>query len=79
LRCRSNATFGTDGARWDQYIAEQRKIAKVAADARASVLLSKHSEYDGAYTKARLLEAPRQPARTIRSSSGPMACSATSP
>ena len=53
--------FGTDGARWDEYIASQRKIAKVAADAGASVLLSNHSEYDGAYTKARLIAAPRQP------------------
>jgi metallo-beta-lactamase class B len=53
--------FGTDGARWDEYIASQRKIAKVAADAGATVLLSNHSEYDGAYTKARLIAAPRQP------------------
>jgi len=53
--------FGTDGARWDEYIASQRKIARVAADAGASVLLSNHSEYDGAYTKARLIAAPRQP------------------
>ena len=53
--------FGTDGARWDEYIASQRKIAKAAADAGASVMLSNHSEYDGAYTKARLLSAPRQP------------------
>jgi metallo-beta-lactamase class B len=53
--------FGTDGARWDEYIASQRKLAKAAADAGASVLLSNHSEYDGAYTKARLLAAPRQP------------------
>jgi metallo-beta-lactamase class B len=53
--------FGTDAARWDEYIASQRKIAKVAADAGASVLLSNHSEYDGAYTKARLIAAPRQP------------------
>ena len=53
--------FGTDGARWDEYIASQRKIAKAAADAGASVLLSNHSEYDGAYTKARLVSAPRQP------------------
>jgi metallo-beta-lactamase class B len=53
--------FGTDGARWDEYIASQRKIAKAAADAGATVLLSNHSEYDGAYTKARLLAAPRQP------------------
>ncbi|HVH26157.1 MAG TPA: MBL fold metallo-hydrolase [Vicinamibacterales bacterium] len=53
--------FGTDGARWDEYISSQRKIAKVAGDAGASVVLSNHSEYDGAYTKARLLAAPRQP------------------
>jgi metallo-beta-lactamase class B len=53
--------FGTDGARWDEYVASQRKIAKVAADAGASVLLSNHSEYDGAYTKARLIAAPHQP------------------
>jgi metallo-beta-lactamase class B len=53
--------FGTNGARWDEYIASQRKIAKVAADAGATVLLSNHSEYDGAYTRARLLSAPRQP------------------
>jgi metallo-beta-lactamase class B len=53
--------FGTDGARWDEYIASQRKIARAAAEAGASVLLSNHSEYDGAYTKARLVAAPRQP------------------
>jgi metallo-beta-lactamase class B len=53
--------FGTDAARWDEYIASQRKIARVAADAGASVMLSNHSEYDGAYTRARLIAAPRQP------------------
>jgi metallo-beta-lactamase class B len=53
--------FGTNGSRWDEYIASQRKIAKAAADAGATVMLSNHSEYDGAYTKARLLSAPRQP------------------
>jgi metallo-beta-lactamase class B len=53
--------FGSDGARWDEYIASQRKIAKAAADAGASVILSNHSEYDGAYTKARLVGVPRQP------------------
>jgi metallo-beta-lactamase class B len=52
--------FGADGARWDEYIASQRKIARAAADAGATVILSNHSEYDGAYTKARLLSAPRQ-------------------
>ena len=51
--------FGTDGARWDQYIDSQRRIAEAAAAANATVILSNHSEYDGAYTKARLLLAPR--------------------
>jgi metallo-beta-lactamase class B len=52
--------FGTDGARWDEYIASQKKIAKAAADAGASVMLSNHSEYDGAYTKARLAGLKRE-------------------
>lgn len=52
--------FGTNGAKWDEYIASQRKIAKAAADAGASVLLSNHSEYDGAYTKARLVGLKRE-------------------
>jgi len=56
--------FGTDGAKWDEYIDSQRKIAKIAADAGAAVILSNHSEYDGAYTRARLLLAPRQPGET---------------
>jgi metallo-beta-lactamase class B len=52
--------FGTDGARWDEYAASQRKIAKAAADAGATVILSNHSEYDGAYTKARLVGLNRE-------------------
>jgi len=52
--------FGTNAAKWDEYIASQNKIAKVAADAGASVILSNHSEYDGAYTKARLVGAKRE-------------------
>jgi len=52
--------FGTNGAKWDEYIASQKKIAKAAADAGASVILSNHSEYDGAYTKARLAGVKRE-------------------
>ncbi len=53
--------FGTDGARWNEYIASQKKIAGVAAEVGAAVLLSNHSEYDGAYTKARLVPVKREP------------------
>lgn len=52
--------FGTDAARWDEYIDSQKRIAKAAADAGASVILSNHSEYDNAYTKARLIAARRE-------------------
>jgi metallo-beta-lactamase class B len=52
--------FGTDAARWDEYVGSQRKIAKAAADAGATVILSNHSEYDGAYTKARLVPLKRE-------------------
>jgi metallo-beta-lactamase class B len=52
--------FGTDAARWDQYIDSQKRIAKAAADANATVILSNHSEYDNAYTKARLIAAKRE-------------------
>jgi metallo-beta-lactamase class B len=52
--------FGTNGARWDEYIDSQKRIAKAAADAGASVLISNHSEYDEAYTKARLVGLRRE-------------------
>jgi metallo-beta-lactamase class B len=52
--------FGQDAEKWDEYIASQKKIAKAAADAGATVILSNHSEYDGAYTKARLVAATRE-------------------
>jgi metallo-beta-lactamase class B len=52
--------FGSNGARWDEYIASQKRIAKEAADAGATVLISNHSEYDDAYTKARLVQAKRE-------------------
>jgi metallo-beta-lactamase class B len=52
--------FGANGARWDEYIESQRRIGKAAADAGATVILSNHSEYDNAYTKARLIGAKRE-------------------
>ena len=56
--------FGSIAERWDEYIDSQQRIAKAAADAGATVILSNHSEYDGAYTKARLIAAPRQAGET---------------
>jgi metallo-beta-lactamase class B len=56
--------FGTNAARWDEYIDSQKRIAKAAADAGATVILSNHSEYDNAYTKARLIAAKREPGET---------------
>jgi metallo-beta-lactamase class B len=44
-----------DAERFQMYITSQRKLAKLAADSGATVLLSNHSEFDDAYTKARLL------------------------
>lgn len=52
--------FGTNAARWDEYVESQKRIAKAAADAGATVVLSNHSEYDNAYTKARLIAAKRE-------------------
>lgn len=52
--------FGTDGRRWDEYIDSQKRIAKAASAAGASVILSNHSEYDNAYTKARLVAVKRE-------------------
>jgi metallo-beta-lactamase class B len=52
--------FGQDAKRWDEYIDSQRRMGKAAADAGATVLLSNHSEYDNAYTKARLVTAHRE-------------------
>ena len=52
--------FGTDGKRWDEYIDSQKRMAQAAAAAGASVLLSNHSEYDNAYTKARLVGVKRE-------------------
>jgi metallo-beta-lactamase class B len=47
--------FGSDAAKWDQYVDSQRRMAKAAADAGATIMLVNHSEYDDAYTKARLV------------------------
>jgi metallo-beta-lactamase class B len=52
--------FGSDAARWDEYVESQNRIAKAAANAGATVILSNHSEYDNAYTKARLIAAKRE-------------------
>ena len=45
--------FGSDAARWDEYIASQKKMAAAAAKAGATVLITNHSEYDNAYLRSR--------------------------
>jgi metallo-beta-lactamase class B len=44
--------------RFRQYAEAQRRFAKIAADAGATVLLSNHSAFDDAWHKARLIKAP---------------------
>ena len=52
--------FGANAMRWDEYIESQKRIATAAAAAGATVIVSNHSEYDNAYTKARLISAKRE-------------------
>ena len=46
--------FRHEHNRFDTYIASQRKMQKVAAEANATVLLSNHSLFDSAYDRTRL-------------------------
>jgi metallo-beta-lactamase class B len=41
--------------RFQAYIDTQKRFARIAADARATVMLSNHSEFDEAYMKARMI------------------------
>ncbi|HEX3364857.1 MBL fold metallo-hydrolase [Phenylobacterium sp.] len=51
--------FRHEPGRFDTYIASQRKMQKVAAEANATVLLSNHSLFDSAYDRTRLAGLPR--------------------
>jgi len=44
--------FNANGAYYDRYIASSKKMAKVAADYRATALMANHSEFDDAFFKA---------------------------
>jgi metallo-beta-lactamase class B len=44
--------FTADAAYYDHYLASSTKMAKAAAEYKATVLLSNHSEFDDAYFKA---------------------------
>jgi metallo-beta-lactamase class B len=44
--------FNADSEFYDRYIASSKKMAKAAADYGATVVLSNHTEFDGAYFKA---------------------------
>jgi metallo-beta-lactamase class B len=47
--------FPRSVARFQAYIDTQKRFAKIAADAGATVILSNHSEFDEAYMKARMI------------------------
>ena len=51
--------FRHEPGRFDTYIASQRKMQKIAAEAGASVVLSNHSVFDNAYERTRLAGLPR--------------------
>jgi len=51
--------FVNDVAHFDTYIKSQRKMAAAAATAGATILMSNHSEFDGAVSKIRMLAARR--------------------
>ncbi len=53
--------FPPSKVRFDSYIASQRRLARAAAEAGATVLLSNHSEFDRAYDLARVSQLPRAP------------------
>jgi metallo-beta-lactamase class B len=44
--------FNGDAAYYDGYVASSKKMAKAAADYRATVLMSNHTEFDNAFFKA---------------------------
>lgn len=49
--------FPNDVPHFDTYINSQRKMAKAAADAGATILMSNHSEFDNAVTKIKTIAA----------------------
>jgi len=49
--------FPNDVPHFDMYIASQRKMAKAAADAGATILMTNHSEFDNAVTKIKMMAA----------------------
>jgi metallo-beta-lactamase class B len=51
--------FVNDVQHFDTYINSQRKMASAAAAAGATILMSNHSEFDGAVSKIRMLAARR--------------------
>ena len=49
--------FPNDVPHFDMYIASQRKMAKAAADAGGTILMTNHSEFDNAVTKIKMMAA----------------------
>lgn len=51
--------FPKDAARYDTYIASQKKMAEAAKAAGATILMSNHSEFDDAWDRGRLVRLRR--------------------
>ena len=47
--------FARSVPRFEAYISTQKRFAKIAADAKATAMLSNHSEFDNAFNKNRML------------------------
>ncbi|MEO6340584.1 MAG: MBL fold metallo-hydrolase [Caulobacteraceae bacterium] len=47
-------------ANYDMYINSQRKLARAAASAGATILMSNHSQFDDAYDRVRVAQLPRK-------------------
>ena len=57
----SNIPLVHNPAGLTEFIESQRKMARAAADAGASIVMANHSEFDNAYTRVRLAREPGEP------------------
>ena len=59
-KCGTAFNFENDVPHFDIYIASQQKMAKAAADAGATVLITNHSEFDNTVGKIRMMASRKE-------------------